>query len=246
MTRTKRPADYKVKNIWESCGRCAAPSQGAGYINAFRHVDNGVCYECFGVGGKYVSQEQLDRREYGRQYRARKAAEKAEAEAAEFAAKQAVKLSEFEAWKSENADLVEFVNNARAGEPGTFMWDMKFQIFTEQHKLTENQTKAVRRIMEKDAQDKAMSAPVPATESRMVIAGTVLTVKEQFSAYGSTLKMLVRDDRGFKVWGSMPSAIAGEGCKGRKVTFTAKVTVSDDDETFGFYSRPTKASLVEA
>jgi hypothetical protein len=244
MARTQRPADYKVKNIWESCGRCAATHAGGGYINAFRHVHNGICYDCNGGGGRYVSQEQIDRREYQRAYRARKAEEKAAAMHAKAVAEEAAKLSEFDEWKTENADLVEFVSNARAGEPGTFMWDMKFQIFTENHKLTENQTKAVRRIMEQAAKDAETSSPV--IEGRITITGKVLTVKEQFSAYGSTIKMLVLDERGFKVWGTMPSAIMGEQCKGKRVTFTAKVTVSDDDETFGFYNRPTKAALVEA
>ena len=36
-----------------------------------------------------------------------------------------------------------------------------------------------------------------------------------------------------------------EQLKGRRVEFTATVEVSDNDPAFGFYSRPSKASLVE-
>lgn len=244
MTRTQRPADYTTKNIWESCGKCGAGRRGAGYIEIFSHVAGGVCFDCKGVGGKYVSQQQLDRREYGRKYRARKAEEKAAAKRAEVAAKEAEERAGFAAWKVENADLVEFVSNARAGESGTLMWDMKFRIFTEERALTENQGKAVRRIMEQSAKDAAESAPV--IEGRIAITGKVLSVKEHFNAYGSALKILVKDDRGFKVWGTLPSAIAGQGCKDKRVTFTATVKVSDDDETFGFYSRPVKAELLDS
>lgn len=270
MARTKRPADYKVKNILEPCSRCA----GQKYFNDYRaNFHGGICYKCEGKGGIMVSQEQLDRREYGRKYRARKAAEKVAAKAAEIAAEAAAKLSEFEAWKVENADLVEFVSNARAGEPGTFMWDMKVRIFEEKRILTENQTKAVRRTMEQAAKDAETASPV--IEGRIAITGEIISIKNQENAYGMQTKILVRDERGFKVWGTLANALADalydayhaaeqesrgdayrwaeygpsdwhQGAKGRKVTFTAKVTASDDDETFGFYNRPTKASLVEA
>lgn len=258
MTHTTRPADYTTKNIWESCGKC----EGTGSVSWGIDVDGAVhlvnssgetvgrrtvskvCFTCNGVGGKRVSQAQLDRREYGRKYRARKAEEKAAAKRAEVAAKEAEERAGFDAWKAENADLVEFVSNARAGEPGTFMWDMKFRIFTEERALTENQGKVVRRIMDQSAKDAAESSPV--IEGRIVITGKILSVKERFSAYGSVLKITVKDDRGFKVWGTLPSAIAGQGCKGRRVTFTATVKASDDDETFGLYSRPVKAELLDA
>lgn len=257
MTRTQRPADYTTKNIWESCGKC----EGTGSVSWGIDVDGAVhlvnssgetvgrrtvskvCFTCNGVGGKRASQAQLDRREYGRKYRARKAEEKAAAKRAEVAAKEAAEAEKFAAWKSENAELVEFVDGAQWGEPGTFMWDMKFRIFTEERALTENQTKAIRGIMERAAREAAESSPV--VEGRVVITGKVLSVKERFSAYGSVLKITVKDDRGFRVWGTLPSAIAGQGCTGRRVTFTATVETSDDDPAFGFFKRPTKAALLD-
>jgi hypothetical protein len=64
----------------------------------------------------------------------------------------------------------------------------------------------------------------------------------------ATFKMLVLDDRGFKVWGTIPEALFGcrtlDDLVNLRVTFTAKVEQSDRDEAFGFYSRPTKAEVI--
>lgn len=85
--------------------------------------------------------------------------------------------------------------------------------------------------------------PTPVVEGRIDIAGKVLSTKWQESLYGDTLKMLVLDDRGFKVWGTVPAAI-DDVERGNRVAFTASVERSDDDETFGFYKRPVKAELI--
>jgi hypothetical protein len=77
---------------------------------------------------------------------------------------------------------------------------------------------------------------------RAVIRGEVLTTKSQDSAYGTVYKMLVQAD-GYRVWGTIPSGIYPR--MGDVVEFTAAVTASDDDPNFGFYSRPTKAAVVE-
>ena len=78
---------------------------------------------------------------------------------------------------------------------------------------------------------------------KVKISGIVLTTKWQESMYGSTLKMLVQDDRGFKVWGSVPSNLYD--AKGRSVSFSAAIQPSEDDDKFGFFKRPTKAKFNE-
>ena len=60
--------------------------------------------------------------------------------------------------------------------------------------------------------------------------------------YGGSLKMIVRDDTGFRVFVSVPSSI--EVDKGSRVTFTANITPASDDPTFSFGKRPTKASVL--
>lgn len=90
---------------------------------------------------------------------------------------------------------------------------------------------------------------------KQVITGEVISAKWVSSQWGDSFKMLVKDERGFKVWGTVPekiqidvvgsySQISGDDMKGVKVTFTATVTASDDDPQFGFYSRPTKAATI--
>lgn len=77
-------------------------------------------------------------------------------------------------------------------------------------------------------------------EGRQTITGTVLSVKTVETSYGDCEKSLIRDDRGFKVYGSVT---AGWG-KGDRVTFTATIQPSQDDKKFGFYKRPTKAKIL--
>ena len=62
--------------------------------------------------------------------------------------------------------------------------------------------------------------------------------------------MLVRDDRGFKLWGTVPASLGyselGEHSltKGDRISFTATLEQSNDDPKFGFFKRPTKAELI--
>lgn len=90
---------------------------------------------------------------------------------------------------------------------------------------------------------------------KQVITGEVISAKWVSSEWGDSFKMLVKDERGFKVWGTVPekiitgvvgsySQIDGDDMKGVKVTFTATVTASDDDPQFGFYKRPTKGAVI--
>jgi len=104
---------------------------------------------------------------------------------------------------------------------------------------------------ERIERDERMPEATPVIEGRITIEGEVLSVKLQDSDYGSTYKWLVIDDRGFKVWGTIPTGIFDDGTttfkslRGRRVSFAAAVTKSDRDESFGFYKRPTKAALLE-
>jgi hypothetical protein len=159
------------------------------------------------------------------------------------------------AWMDRNGEVPEIVAN------NSFVLDVTRKL-RQYGSLSENQTAAVRRVIattiERQAQreqDAIENPAAPVVEGRIVVTGEVLTTKWQDSDFGSTLKMLVRDDRGFKVWGSVPkslqaswSSVTGEDTpsveKGNRVTFTAQVEKSRDDETFGFFKRPTQAKVV--
>lgn len=163
-----------------------------------------------------------------------------------------------ERWASEHEAEFTFLDEWQQGERYNNFYDSLWRSLKTYGELSERQLAALQRSIEQrkqwdaeDAQRKSEEpeqSPVPESDSRMTVTGRVVSVKWQQSIYGETLKMLVLDDRGFKVWGTVPSAIVDEQgenwnseVKGTRMTFTAKVTKSEDDPCFGFFSRPTKA-----
>jgi hypothetical protein len=143
--------------------------------------------------------------------------------------------------------------------------------FARKGELSEAQIAAVRRGIERREDHEAkraelyakMPPPSPCPEGRVEVTGLVLSVKTKVTAYGVREVMTVVDDRGFKVWGSVPQAIF-DGCSaedrtakekqgidictvntlaGRRVSFTARVEPSDHDKNFGFLKRPTRGKL---
>lgn len=93
---------------------------------------------------------------------------------------------------------------------------------------------------------------VPAPQADVVagpavtIAGQVLNIKTTETPYGERRVMTVHDDRGFTVWGSVPTRwlndAAFQPAVGDRVVFLAEVRASDRDATFGFYKRPRNAT----
>jgi hypothetical protein len=113
--------------------------------------------------------------------------------------------------------------------------------------------RAEKREVERNAEWEA-AADCP--EGRVEVTGVILSVDIRETAFGSQWKMLVRDDSGFKVWGSIPQKLKeqtetflnhqffdGTDLKGKRVSFIAAITPSKDDQKFGFLKRPTKAKL---
>lgn len=115
--------------------------------------------------------------------------------------------------------------------------------------LTEKQVQAViASVAEEDeyraAQAERLANTPPVTESTQEITATIVSQKWQENQWGGQLKMLVELDNGQRLWGTKPAALEDADVDDR-VTFTANVTPSPDDHTFGFFSRPRKASRVE-
>jgi hypothetical protein len=85
----------------------------------------------------------------------------------------------------------------------------------------------------------------PAPLGKVIIEGVVVSHYVKDTPYGSRLVFTVQDHKGFTVWGSVPSSI--EPKVGDTVRFSAEITgVSDKDESFGFFKRPTKAEILES
>lgn len=145
-----------------------------------------------------------------------------------------------------------------------------YRQLTRKGDLSERQIAAALRSQEREAEftarreteREALRDVDPIVEGRREIEGEVLSTKWKESMYGTTLKMLVREDDGNKVWGTVPEAlqqltfetwsevdqtyVPGIELKGSRVALTAEVTRSEDDEHFGFYKRPKNPRLIEA
>ncbi len=114
-------------------------------------------------------------------------------------------------------------------------------------------------VVDKEAREAARAAeesaaqPVPVTADRIEITGEIVSTRQQEGYMGETVtKVLVKTTLGFKLWGTLPRAISDAGAnkgdyelRGKRVSFSAKVERSDKDDKFGFFSRPTKAKVLE-
>jgi hypothetical protein len=106
--------------------------------------------------------------------------------------------------------------------------------------ISEAQAAAVEAAFTRDVVRSVESSPV--VVGRGVVTGEIMSKKEKDSEYGFYFAITVRDERGFTLWGRIPAAIA-DAAIGVKVTFTATLSKSDRDDTFGFFKRASKASI---
>jgi hypothetical protein len=103
-------------------------------------------------------------------------------------------------------------------------------------------------LLERIANPPAPGPPVPA--GRQEIAGTVASGKWHATEYGETFKIILAEDRGFRVWLTAPAAIlakVGDAAEiiGRRVRLTATLEPGNE-QGFGFGSRPSRATLETA
>lgn len=240
-----KDADAMV--LWP-CGRCG----GTGNVG-FGNVFGGICFKCNGSQGTMLTVKEARKRT------------KAAAQRAARAERKLIAKQEFHNQQMERAEAVYpiLAGWLESISEDNFMLDLWTKAFD--YELTGKQIAAaaanLQRKIDRAEQRAAEKAALSEVQvGKQTITGTIVTVKYQDSQYGGSWKMLVLDDRNFKVWGTVPTAIfdqqrdeAAEGenpfaehLKGRKVSFNAAVTASDDDKTFGFFKRPTKATLLPA
>lgn len=91
--------------------------------------------------------------------------------------------------------------------------------------------------------------PVPNDGQRIVVQGLALSTRREkgytYNSYVTKALVLVTNAAGesFKLWGTLPGAI-DHAQVGDVVKFAAKLARSDNDESFGFWSRPTKSEII--
>lgn len=234
-------------------GGCDACGQGnLRYRHYFRHDPTG---DVIVLGNDCVRRMDFPSDE------AFKAAKKLEAERA-----LALLRKEREEWESENYQAACFLNEVAgetrsAGDSQYFIVELHHKLY-KYGSLTENQTAAIKKVMvrteerESDVADGTVAEiPDELCEGRHKIEGVVEKYawkKSPGEVYGRDV-MTVKDDRGFRVWGTCPQgtipaididASDETGDKHPRVSFYCTIKRKESDKTFGFFKRPTKGAIV--
>lgn len=112
------------------------------------------------------------------------------------------------------------------------------------YELTERQRDAYVKALA-DAADRAAeeAARQPAPAGRTTVVGKIVSRKSQEGQWGTTPKIVVATEPGWRVYVTCPDAI-WQAEVGDTVQFDATLTPSDDDPTFAFGKRPSKATIV--
>lgn len=224
----------------ETCRRCG----GAGYYPTPRH---GACYECNGRPPRYTvkvtalaTAKKFRAKELRRGAKERKNARRE----AEFVAAANEKRAAFDAeFPGFSAEL--------DGKTHNILVDLREKL-DKWGSLSEKQVAFARKLIAE-----ANAPKTELEEGRREMTGTILSVKWRDSNYGGAFKMTVNLDDGTRVWGTVPSALETiardlwndaynpgdfeDVFKGATITFTATVSRSDDDVSFGFFKRPSIA-----
>lgn len=103
--------------------------------------------------------------------------------------------------------------------------------------MSDKQLNFVRALLQRINGDAPPEEPKGICPSgRINITGTIISIKDVKSRWGTKQKMLVKTPENYKVWGSVPRGL--EAVKGAQVSFVATVTTSEQDASFGIFSRP--------
>lgn len=238
-----------------ACNRCS----GQGRISGYAHVLGGICFRCNGFGGDpkpamewtYPADwsdeaiaEHVAKREAQAVTRKAAAAErkqaKADAAKAEFVAA--------------HEDVFTILTDADLLAAHGFLTELA-RAFERDGNLSVRQIECVLAVPAQVAEQKAREAAEaerlanaePVIEGLVVIEGEIVGdkwVPGYTYSSGDVHKMIVLDDRGFKVYGTWPRSLDVE--IGDRVSFLADVEMSRDDRLFGFFKRPRQARKIEA
>ncbi|GAA3634667.1 hypothetical protein [Microlunatus ginsengisoli] len=236
--------DWAEEAVERGRGRCTMCGQHLTFVHVMHHEDFGTftvgtdCAESIGIAadlGTKVSRLRADRKARAENLKRATQLERFCADDTEFAEAATGADPDDETFDPLIADIVDSVR--RRGTPTPAQRDAV--------------VKAAARGRERRAR-LAAEAELPkiaVPEGRQAVTGEVLATRiepNRFAYSGDVVKMLVRDDRGFKLWMTAPAALLGHdgGLKGRRVTFTATLEPSADDQHFGYGKRPTRAELL--
>jgi hypothetical protein len=239
-----------------TCQRCF----GEGIISGFEHVDGGRCFECYGhgshastAGEERVKEQKRVKRDNADQ---RKTERRQKFHNEQMAAAEA-QYPELSIWW----ELISEDN---------FLMDLWSKAFD--HELTEKQVAAAAASVNRRAEwaakkaeeAKAKAALPPAPSGKVEVSGTIKSVTYKENDFGGAWKMIVEGPEGWRVWSTVPAKVIDAAMEeqaardssddeeyvgwsdflvGRTITFTATLEPSQDDKSFAFAKRPTKAAV---
>lgn len=231
------------------CGKCSGTGRYWG--------PGGVCFACNGKGmliGRVYTPERRAELDAANEARIQKKRDKAAKERADA---KLVSLQRYPDAHKISAELLDEIEasgeQAAMDKYGSFIVDVATK--GEKYGFTQRQAESLVAAYNKGAEIRAKREAErdelnAAPDGRQTISGEVVYVTQKDTPYGLQWKMIVLDDRKFKVWSTVPAEIRREmnmplesTLKGKRVMFDATLKVSDDDETFAFASRPSKASV---
>lgn len=242
--------------VKETCPRCLG-SGNVGYGSVTSHDVThgcgvtGACFQCLGTGIMTVRYQSI-------KARAKRKAER-DAKLAEETAKQTARRAARLDWDAANPEIVALINElADHDHQRGLAYDLwnNFNLIP-----TSAQVEALHKI--KADRDAREAARRPVQTGKQTITGRILSIKDHENMYGTTVKMTIMDDRGFKVWGTMTGPIQnlvydawmatfGDDAEqkiresgpqvwrdwaknaGQRVTFTATVDAAQGDDSFDF------------
>lgn len=247
------------------CGDC----HGERYIRGFEHVDNGICYRCNGTGGaKKVTVESL-REKAVRRHR-EDLAKKTKND--DLRSKMDAWLEENSALVEAVNNLPEGWGANTAQDIISRIYVPSEKQIALLHKIVDQQKKWDEENKKRETTSTPVPEGSQTIKGKVI---SYKAVRDSYSySGGDIMKLTVQDDRGFRVFGSAPKKVLDDVYdawlqavgddkddyiwdygpeyylkdaveNGLVIEFTATITKSNDDELFGFFSRPRKASVVK-
>lgn len=189
------------------CGRC----EGTGYWSGPTYIDNGICFHCNGQKGAL---DTISNEKALQLYTAQvKRAERKEQKRLAVIAERDARVERLKATHPEVHAVLQEAYNTYQEDPyarvNGFFLDLGRQIFNAKGRdLTENQIAAVLRSISKKQEQEANAAPVEA--GKQTITGEISSIKTVESDFGSAVKVVIKDDRGFRVYGTLAKSLVDE------------------------------------
>jgi len=206
------------------CVRCG----GSGIYSHF----HGDCWKCFGTGDRRTTQKKIVT--YAREEKAKITARESKMRKARLE-----KVANWRGFLRQNPEMIEVFRTC----DHRIVRDLAGKV----HRFGELSDKQIA-LAKKLASEAANPAPtgIVPDGDRTEVTGTVISTREVVSNYGVDYKMLIEvatEAGPIRLYGSIPKAILLDTEKGVTVTLTATLKRSEKDEGFGFFSRPSKASV---